>query len=106
MKLQVTVQGFDENLQPMNSCDEIDLGMLTADEVIGLLKGLTRPEGYEDWDCGINFNIIKGPQRWLTVTFNEKNNFTLVEQTPEDMLVDDGLTFEEVAEAIRKYYLL
>ncbi|MCE4617487.1 MAG: hypothetical protein F7C32_02765 [Desulfurococcales archaeon] len=104
MKLPVYAQGLTKNLELQNTCEEVFLGEMDADEVLNILSQLHRPEDYEYWDCGITLTVARTDQEFLIITFNAPNSFTVVENTVEDQkFIGDSMTFQEMDKILRDY---
>ncbi len=109
MRLPVYVQGLTRDLKPIDSCDEVYLGLKSRDElveeVLAKVAGMSLHPGYNDWDGGITIIVTRDDKYIANITYNGPNSFLVMEDTGEELIErGDSMTLDMVIEYLDDFY--
>ena len=110
MRLHVLAQGVTITGGLINSCDNVDLGYMTADEVIELIKSIPPPPpDYAEWECGVTVTVESMDRgAYVMVTVNGLDDYTVIkydDSTGEEVLVSSSAPLSTVVRAVKAFYL-
>ncbi len=93
----------------LNSCENIDFGLMELEDVIDLIRSIPPPPpGYEEWDCGVTVTVeSEDGKAYVMVTMNGMDDYTVLkydEGTGEEVLVGSSASLNDVIEALKAFY--